>query len=148
MHSSSSAALSAAPMRPAALIRGASTKPICTEEISFPLRPASRSRGVQADKVRMLQRGQPAGDDGAVFAGHLHDVRHRADSRQRAVPGKRGSSRSGPPRASTSFSATPQPAKCLKGYAQSARWGSTTATARGSDLAALVVVSDDHVQPQ
>ena len=44
---------------------------------------------------------------------------------------KRGSSRSGPPRASTSFSATPQPAKCLKGYAQSARWGSTTATARG-----------------
>ena len=44
----------------------------------------------------------------------------------------RAFSRSGPPSASTSFSATPTPAKYLKGYGQSLRWGSTTATARGS----------------
>ena len=44
----------------------------------------------------------------------------------------RASSLSGPPSASTSFSATPHPARCLKGYSQSPRRGSTTAQATGS----------------
>ena len=44
---------------------------------------------------------------------------------------KRASSRLSPPRASTSFKATPTPARCLKGYGQSGRWGFTTAMALG-----------------
>ena len=50
-------------------------------------------------------------------------VQYRANS---------ASSRSEPPSASTSFSATPHPARCLKGYSQSPRRGSTTAQATGS----------------
>ena len=47
-------------------------------------------QGVQPDEVRAVQGGKAPGDDGAVLAGHLHHVGHRADGRQRAVAGKEG----------------------------------------------------------
>ena len=43
---------------------------------------------MQPDKVRPVQRGKTAGHDGAVLAGHLHHIRHRADGCQRAVAGE------------------------------------------------------------
>ena len=43
---------------------------------------------MQADEIGAVDGSQTPGDDGAVFAGHLHHIRHRADSGQGAVAGK------------------------------------------------------------
>ena len=47
-------------------------------------------KGVDAHKVRVGQGGQAAGDDGAVFSLHPHNVGHGADGGQGAVPGEEG----------------------------------------------------------
>ena len=57
--SSRSAASSASPMRPAALIRGARTKPICTEEISRSASPVSRSRAWRPRKSELPMASSP-----------------------------------------------------------------------------------------
>ena len=47
-------------------------------------------KGVDAHKIRMGQRLQPAGDDGPVLPLHPHDVGHGADGGQGAVAGEQG----------------------------------------------------------
>ena len=130
-HSRSSAARSASPIRPAALIRGERAKPTWTEERGLSERPASRSRAWRPAKSvwgrasrpqETMVRFSPSISITSAMVPMAARVQYRA---------KRASSRLSPPRASTSFSATPTPARCLKGYGQSGRWGFTTATALG-----------------
>ena len=105
-------------------------------------------QGVQADKVRVLQRGQPAGDDGAVFAGHLHDVRYRADGRQRAVPGKERLLPVRPAQGQHQLQRHAAAGQMLEGVRAVRPVGVHHSHGPGQDLPALVVVGDDHVQPQ
>ena len=113
--SSRSAARSAAPMRPAALILGASTKPIWTEVMGLPRSPASFSRawtptksvwGRASSPQKAMVRFSPSIRITSAMVPMAARVQYRAN---------RASSRLSPPRASTSFSATPTPARCLKG---------------------------------
>ena len=46
------------------------------------------------------------------------------------------------------MSATPTPAKCLKGYGQSGRWGVNDGHGGGELLLALVVVGDDKIDAE
>ena len=89
--SSRSAARSAAPMRPAALIRGASTKPIwiggdgaCPAAL-----PPSAGRGCPQNPCGA---GRPSPQETMVRFSpvHPHDVGHGADGGQSAVPGEQG----------------------------------------------------------
>ena len=131
-HSRSSAARSASPMRPAALIRGERAKPTWTEESGLSESPASRSSawspaksvwGRASSPQETMVRFSPSISITSAMVPMAARVQYRA---------KRASSRLSPPRAKTSFKATPTPARCLKGYGQSGRWGFTTATAFGS----------------
>ena len=45
---------------------------------------------MDAHKIRVVQGGKAAGDNGAVFALHPHDVGNGADGGQSAVPGEQG----------------------------------------------------------
>ena len=78
--SSSRVAMSGVLMRPAALIRGASTKPTWKPSSVLPSRPAGFEQRLQADRVRALRQPLETqlGDD-AVLADQRHDVGDRAD---------------------------------------------------------------------
>ena len=52
--------------------------------------PCLFQKGVDAHKIRVVQGLKAAGDDGAVFALHPHDVGNGADGGQSAVPGEQG----------------------------------------------------------
>ena len=92
-------------MRPAALIRGASTNPICTEVMGLFSSPASFSRAWMPTKS-VWGSASPSIRMTSAMVPMAARVQYRAN---------RASSRLSPPRASTSFSATPTPARCLKG---------------------------------
>lgn len=82
------------------------------------------------------------------FAGHLHDVRYCADGRQRAVPGKERLLPLRPAQGQHQLQRHAAAGQMLEGIAAVRPVGVHHSHGPGQDLPALVVVGDDHVQPQ
>ncbi len=93
---------------------GAREKPMEVEVISLPSMPHSRI-SICSPGRWVSARAEGPGDNGPVFIGETHHIRHRTDGRQVGVFRQHLGAVLRGVKANTSFRATPTPASCLKG---------------------------------
>ena len=96
----------------------------------------------------MVDGGKAPGHDGPVLAGHLHHVGHGADGGQRAVAGEQGLLPVRPAQSQHQLQRHAAAGQMLEGVRAVRPVGVHHSHGPGQDLPALVVVGDDHVQPQ
>ena len=105
-------------------------------------------QGVEADEVRPADGRQAPGHDGAVFAGHLHDVRYCADGGQGAVAGQQGLLPALAPQGQHQLQRHAAAGQVLEGIAAVGPVGVHHGAGRGQLLLALMVVRHHHVHAQ
>ena len=85
--------------------------------------PRLLQKGMDAHKIRVVQRRKAAGDDGAVLPLHPHHVRHGADGGQGAVPGEQGVLPVRAPQRQHQLQRHPHPRQMLEGVGVSPAGG-------------------------
>ena len=105
-------------------------------------------KGVEPDKIGVVDGGKAPGHDGTVLAGHLHHVGHGADGGQRAVAGKQGLLPVRPAQSQHQLQRHTAAGQMLEGIAAVGPVGVHHRGGMGQRLLALVVVGDDHIHAQ
>jgi hypothetical protein len=109
--------------------------------------PRFLEQGMDAHKIRVGQGFQPAADDGAVFAVHEHHVGHGADGGQGAVAGEEGILPILAAQGHHQLQRHAHAGQVLEGIGAVGPMGVHHRGGGGQVALALVVVGDDHVQP-
>ena len=103
---------------------------------------------MQADEIGAVNGSQTPGNDGAVFAGHLHHIRHRADGGQGAVAGKQCLLPVGAAQSQHQLQRHAAAGQMLKGIIAIAAMRVHHGHGIGQHILTFVVVGDDHLHAQ